>query len=94
VKDFDAFDAALQDARAALARMADADPADAALASVRRQLDDVHAWTRGGREPAQDEKDRLNFGHIVSRELSGLEEARTLYELASHVIWWGERPSP
>lgn len=41
--------------------------------------------------PAQDEKDRLNFGLIASREMDVFPVADELYRLASHVIWWGER---
>lgn len=92
---FEEFDLLLAQARAELERMAAAEPGDGAIASVRRQLDALHGWTRGGRCPSQDEKDRLNFGLIASRELDDYAVSPALYELASFVIWWGEkRPSP
>jgi Tse6 toxin immunity protein Tsi6 len=88
---FEEFDALLADACAQVQKMAEAEPHDGAIASVKRQLDAVHAWTRGGRSPTQDEKDQLNFGLIASRELDNYPVAASLYELASYVIWWGER---
>jgi hypothetical protein len=72
--------------------MAEAEPGDGAIASVKRQLDAVYGWTRGGRCPAQDEKGQLNFGMIASRELDAYPVSTTLYELASYVTYWGERP--
>jgi hypothetical protein len=71
--------------------MSRAEPDDGAIASVRRQLDALHSWTRGGRCPSQDEKDQLNFGAIASRVLDNYPVADSLYELASFVIYWGER---
>jgi hypothetical protein len=50
----------------------------------------LHGWTRGGRCPSQDEKDRLNFGLIASRALDTYPVADSLYELASFVIYWDE----
>jgi hypothetical protein len=88
---FEEFDALLADACAQVQKMAEAEPDDGAIASVKRQLDAVYAWTRGGRSPTQDEKDQLNFGLIASRELDNYPVAASLYELASYVIWWGER---
>lgn len=90
---FEEFDRLLQEARAEVAEMAKAEPEDRAIESVRLQLEALHGWTRGGREPAQEEKDRLNFGLIASRELDTFPVADKLYELGSHVIWWG-RPRP
>jgi hypothetical protein len=88
---FDDFDAALVRARIEIERMAQAEPDDAAIESVRLQLAALHEWTRGGRCPAQDEKDRLDFGQIASRELDAYPVAAELYRLASFVTWWGER---
>jgi hypothetical protein len=88
---FEEFDAALAAARAEIAAMSKAEPEDRAIESVRLQLDALHEWTRGGRCPSQDEKDRFTFGRIASRELDVFPIADTLYELASFVIWWGER---
>lgn len=88
---FEEFDALLAVARAEVERMAAAEPEDGAIASVKRQLEAVHGWTRGGRCPAQDEKDQFNFGAIASRELDTYPVADSLYELASYVLWWGEK---
>ena len=71
-----------------------AEPEDRAIASVRRQLEALHAWTRGGRCPSQGEKDQLNFGLLASRELDTYPVADNLYELASFVIYWGEPHDP
>jgi hypothetical protein len=91
LRTFEEFDALLAYARAQVQKMAEAEPGDGAIASVKRQLDAVYGWTRGGRCPAQDEKDRLNFGLIASRELDNYSVAASLYELASYVTWWAER---
>ena len=42
-------------------------------------------------DPTQDEKDRLNFGFIASRELDTHPVADKLYTLASYVIYWAEQ---
>lgn len=90
---FEEFDAELQRARSELAALAERSPGDDVLDTVRGQLEAVHHMTRGGRCPSQGEKDSLNFGVITSRELSHLDIAQTLYELASYVTWWGhQRP--
>ena len=88
---FEEFDRALAAARVEVDTMAAAEPDDRAILSVRLQLEALHEWTRGGRCPSQDEKDRLNFGAIASRELDVFPVADALYELASFVIWWGEK---
>lgn len=90
LKNFEDFDRLLAESRAAVDAMSSAEPEDGAIASVKRQLDALHGWTRGGRCPTQDEKDRLNFGLIASRELDTYPVADSLYTLASFVIYWGE----
>jgi hypothetical protein len=57
---------------------------------IHRQLGLLREWTRGGRRPSQDEKNRLDFGAIASRYVDAEDEgfARQLYALASYVIWW------
>ena len=85
------FDALLAEARAEVEELHRAEPKDRAIHSVKLQLAALHEWTRGGRRPTQDEKDRLNFGLIASREMDVFPVADKLYTLASHVIWWGER---
>lgn len=93
-KSFEEFDQLLAAARAEVGLMFTAEPDDGAIASVKRQLDALHGWTRGGHCPSQDEKDRLNFGAIASRELDSYPVADKLYELASFVIYWGEASRP
>ena len=90
LKSFEEFDRLLAAARAQMDTMSVAEPGDGAIASVKRQLDTLHGWTRGGRIPSQAEKDQLNFGAIASRELDAYDVAGSLYELASFVIYWGE----
>ena len=87
---FEEFDRLLAQARADVDAMLVAEPDDGAIASIKRQLDTLHGWTRGGRCLSQDEKDQLNFGQIASRELDNYPVANDLYELASFVIYWGE----
>lgn len=87
---FEDFDRVLATARAEVDAMFAAEPDDRAIHSVKLQLDALHGWTRGGRCPSQDEKDRLNFGLVASRELDVYPVAASLYALASFVIWWGE----
>jgi hypothetical protein len=94
LKSFEEFDQLLATARAELETMFMAEPDDGAIVSVKRQLDALHGWTRGGRCPSQDEKDQLNFGLIASRALDNYPVADTLYELASFVIYWGEPLQP
>ena len=92
LKTFEEFDRLLAEARAEVDRMHLSEPDDGAVNSVKRQLEAVHGWTRGGRCPSQAEKDQLNFGHIASRELDTYPVADSLYKLASYVIYWGPPP--
>ena len=88
LKSFEEFDRLLAATRLDVEAMAKAEPSDGAIASVQRQLQALHGWTRGGRCPEQSEKDQLNFGQIASRELDTYPVASSLYELASFVIYW------
>ena len=90
LKTFEQFDRLLASTREQVDALAKAEPGDGAISSVKRQLDDLYGWTRGGRCPSQGQKDRLNFGVIASRELDNYDVAQSLYELASFVIYWGE----
>ena len=89
LKTFEDFDRMLASARAELARLHAQWPDDGAIASVHRQLEALHACTRGGRCPDQGQKDQFNFGLIASRDLDQYPVANDLYELASFVTWWG-----
>ena len=93
LKSFEEFDQLLASARAELDAMSAAEPDDGAITSVKRQLQALHGWTRGGRCPSQDEKDQLNFGQIASRALDNYPVAEALYKLASFVTWWAARPT-
>lgn len=88
MKSFDEFDRLLSSARAEIDRLHAADPLHGPLAAVRRQLADLHGWTRGGRCPSAAEKAQLSFGMIASRELEDVPVAAALYELASFVMYW------
>jgi len=88
LKTFDEFDQLLASARAEVDAMHLVEPDDGAIASVKRQLEALHGWTRGARCPSQPEKDQLNFGQIVSRALDNYPVAGSLFELASFVIYW------
>ncbi|MEP6765313.1 MAG: hypothetical protein ABJB66_13430 [Gemmatimonadaceae bacterium] len=88
LKSFEEFDALLAASRKEVEAMMIEEPADPAIHSVHLQLEALHGWTRGGRRPEQSEKDRLNFGAIASRQLDVYPVAKSLYELASYVIYW------
>jgi len=90
IASFEEFDRILQQARADIAGLHAEVPDDQPLHSVHLQLEALHNWTRDGRQPTQDEKDRLNFGLIASRNLDDLcpDVCSVLYKLASYVIYW------
>ena len=88
LKSYAEFDQLLASARIGLEAALKAEPNDGAIASVKRQLDALHGWTRSGRRPSQTEKDQLNFGQIASRELDSHAFASSLCELSSFVIYW------
>lgn len=90
LKNFEDFDQLLSATRIEVDTLLTMEPDDGALNSVKRQLEALHGWTRGGRCPSQDEKDQLNFGQIASRALDTYSVAPALYALASFVIYWGE----
>jgi len=90
LKSFEEFDALLASTRTEVDAMSLAEPDDGAISSVKRQLETLHGWTRGGRCPEQGEKDQLNFGTIASRVLENYPVADSLYELSSYVIYWNE----
>lgn len=84
------FDGRLAAARQGIEALAMQLPDEQELASIKLQLDALHAWTRAGRTPTQDEKDRSNFGLLASRCVSDIDDALAseLCELASYVIYW------
>jgi hypothetical protein len=90
IASFAEFDRRLDAARKAMDALVAQNPGERELASIKAQLDALHGYTRGGRRPSQDEKDRLNFGQLASRYLDDIDGALAgeLYELASHVIYW------
>jgi hypothetical protein len=84
------FQRRLEQARQRASALAASMPQDPQLASIAKQLDALHGFTQGGRQPTQDEKDRLNFGLLASRFMSDIDDdlAGELYELASFVTYW------
>lgn len=90
IASFSEFDRRLAAARLSIDALAAQLPDESELESIKRQLEALHAWTRGGLSPTQDEKDQLNFGLLASRYVSDLDDALAgeLYELASYVIYW------
>jgi hypothetical protein len=90
IASFSEFDHRLAAARMGIETLALQMPDDPELQSIKQQLKCLHAWTRGGRKPLQEEKDQLNFGLLASRFVSDLDDALAgeLYELASYVIYW------
>jgi hypothetical protein len=96
-----AFRQRLDQASAALSEQIRKTPRFGPYASVKEQLDSLEHWTAGGREPAAEERARINMGLIVIREfdpepddeLYGLMQ--DLHQIQAYVDVWppeGEAP--
>jgi len=87
---FAEFDAALAQARVGVNRLNLANPGDAFLQSISRQLAFVYDWTRGGKRPADEQIKKLSFGVMASRSVDELdpELAGELYKLANYLDNW------
>jgi len=90
ISNFADFDATLARARAGVNRLNLANPSDAFLQSISRQLAFVYDWTRGGKRPADDQLKKLSFGVMASRNVDELdpELAGELYRLANYLDNW------
>lgn len=84
------FDATLREAQDGIATLRAQYPGRADLESVRRQLDQVAEWTRGGRRPGAYQVKLLSFGVIAAREIEPLDLplARKLQALAHYLTYW------
>lgn len=87
---FNEFDAALANARAGMNRLNLANPGDAFLQSISRQLAFVFEWTRGGKRPTDDQIKKLSFGVMASKAVDEIDPqlAGELYELANYLDNW------
>lgn len=87
---FDEFDAALAKARAGMNRLNLANPGDAFLQSISRQLAFVFDWTRGGKRPTDEQIKKLSFGVMASKAVDEIapELAGELYALANFLDNW------
>jgi hypothetical protein len=90
ILNFAEFDAALARARAGINRLNLANPGDAFLQSISRQLAFVYEWTRGGKRPTDEQIKKLSFGVMASRAVDELdpELAQELYRLANYLDHW------
>lgn len=90
ISSFAEFDAALAHARASMNRLNLANPGDAFLESISRQLAFVFEWTRGGKRPTDEQIKKLSFGVMASRSVDELdpELAQELYRLANYLDHW------
>jgi hypothetical protein len=90
IANFTEFDAALAHARAGVNRLNLANPGDAFLQSISRQLAFVFEWTRGGKRPTDEQIKKLSFGVMASRTVDELdpELAQELYRLANYLDHW------
>ncbi len=90
ISNFAQFDAALAHARAGINRLNLANPGDAFLQSIARQLTFVFDWTRGGKRPTDEQIKKLSFGVMASRAVDELdpELAQELYRLANYLDHW------
>lgn len=80
----------LREAQAGIDRLLMAYPGRADLGSVKRQLDQVAEWTRGGRRPSSAQVKWLSIGVIAAREIEPLDLrlARQLQALAHFLAHW------
>lgn len=87
---FSEFDAMLADARGRMNKLVLANPGDAFLDSIVRQLGFVFDWTRGGKRPTDEQIKKLSFGVMGSRAVDELdpELANMLYALANYLDNW------
>ncbi|MGC2814968.1 MAG: immunity protein Tsi6 family protein [Candidatus Acidiferrum sp.] len=87
---FNEFDAALAKARAGMNRLNLANPGDAFLQSISRQLAFVFEWTRGGKRPSDEQIKKLSFGVMASKAVDEIdpELAGELYALANYLDNW------
>jgi hypothetical protein len=90
ITNFAEFDAVLAAARAGINRLNLANPGDAFLQSISRQLAFVFEWTRGGKRPTDEQIKKLSFGVMASRTVDELdpELAQELYRLANYLDHW------
>jgi hypothetical protein len=90
ISNFADFDATLARARAGVNRLNLANPGDAFLQSISRQLAFVYDWTRGGKRPTDDQLKKLSFGVMASRNVDELDPdlAGELYRLANYLDNW------
>ncbi len=90
IPNFAEFDGALARARAGINRLNLANPGDAFLQSISRQLAFVFEWTRGGKRPTDEQIKKLSFGVMASRTVDELdpELAQELYRLANYLDHW------
>jgi hypothetical protein len=90
ILNFAEFDAVLAAARAGINRLNLANPGDAFLQSISRQLAFVFEWTRGGKRPTDEQIKKLSFGVMASRTVDELdpELAQELYRLANYLDHW------
>jgi hypothetical protein len=90
IVNFAELDAALAHARAGINRLNLANPGDAFLQSISRQLAFVYEWTRGGKRPTDEQIKKLSFGVMASRTVDELdpELAQELYRLANYLDHW------
>lgn len=77
------FDELLREAREGMDRLVARHPGRGDLESVRRQLERVQEWTRGGRRLSTAQLRWLSFGAIAAREIEPLDLplAEELHEL-------------
>lgn len=87
---FNEFDAALAKARAGMNRLNLANPGDAFLQSISRQLAFVFEWTRGGKRPSDEQIKKLSFGVMASKAVDEIdpELAGELYAFANYLDNW------
>jgi hypothetical protein len=90
ILNFAEFDSVLAAARAGINRLNLANPGDAFLQSISRQLAFVFEWTRGGKRPTDEQLKKLSFGVMASRTVDELdpELAQELYRLANFLDHW------
>lgn len=75
IKSRDEFFVTLERARARLVEEAARTPEYFLWPLMLRQLDAMHEWTAGGREPTPEERERITVGTLAARELDTVDDA-------------------
>lgn len=78
------FQRILKQTRQDMSKLAEADPLHPLWTGMLAQLRAMEEWTKDGRIPTQEERDKINIGTLVVRELEPVED-EALYDLTQRL---------